>query len=426
VLTPDRIKPFLLHEDPYVRAAATDYFTESWSRDPDILPMVLDAVERYGVRDLAGDYRDLDHLVLSESSFGRVLEHLDEAGGSDLGRRLEDVISRAPGALLAARETVMAQQSERLTKIAPRIERRRQLTAWSGERLWDELQDFARRSADQHTTNEVDLDYADDLVDALASFDVPDAETIGRMLRELEPEEGWLEIFLVDLAGARRVAQAIPQLVGKYRIDTDYLLDRVSIALARIGDPEASRQIAETYPVEGPGFRIYAASMLGEIKHPESEEAILSLLGIETDETFRTILCGGLCKLFSERAFSVVKQEIDSDYDRTWARLEDLLLPVAEVLGVELPEAPEWRRARAKQEQAIAARIKEMNKGLHVSRLEAPRLPERRRPRPAPQEPVEIESPAEPIRRTEPRVGRNEPCPCGSGKKFKKCCGLRV
>lgn len=23
-----------------------------------------------------------------------------------------------------------------------------------------------------------------------------------------------------------------------------------------------------------------------------------------------------------------------------------------------------------------------------------------------------------------PEVGRNEPCPCGSGKKFKKCCGL--
>jgi preprotein translocase subunit SecA len=21
------------------------------------------------------------------------------------------------------------------------------------------------------------------------------------------------------------------------------------------------------------------------------------------------------------------------------------------------------------------------------------------------------------------KVGRNEPCPCGSGKKFKKCCG---
>jgi len=27
------------------------------------------------------------------------------------------------------------------------------------------------------------------------------------------------------------------------------------------------------------------------------------------------------------------------------------------------------------------------------------------------------------VRREEPKVGRNDPCPCGSGKKFKKCCG---
>ena len=25
--------------------------------------------------------------------------------------------------------------------------------------------------------------------------------------------------------------------------------------------------------------------------------------------------------------------------------------------------------------------------------------------------------------RVAPKVGRNEPCPCGSGKKYKKCCG---
>ncbi len=26
------------------------------------------------------------------------------------------------------------------------------------------------------------------------------------------------------------------------------------------------------------------------------------------------------------------------------------------------------------------------------------------------------------VSRTSPKVGRNDPCPCGSGKKFKKCC----
>ena len=29
----------------------------------------------------------------------------------------------------------------------------------------------------------------------------------------------------------------------------------------------------------------------------------------------------------------------------------------------------------------------------------------------------------ETIRRESPKVGRNDPCPCGSGRKFKQCCG---
>jgi len=32
--------------------------------------------------------------------------------------------------------------------------------------------------------------------------------------------------------------------------------------------------------------------------------------------------------------------------------------------------------------------------------------------------------PIEPVVRTSPKIGRNDPCPCGSGKKYKKCCGV--
>ena len=46
-----------------------------------------------------------------------------------------------------------------------------------------------------------------------------------------------------------------------------------------------------------------------------------------------------------------------------------------------------------------------------------------------PDEPEEIgdlEMLLNPIRpvKAEKKPGRNEPCPCGSGKKYKKCCGL--
>lgn len=35
----------------------------------------------------------------------------------------------------------------------------------------------------------------------------------------------------------------------------------------------------------------------------------------------------------------------------------------------------------------------------------------------------EVSLPKVAVKRTTPKVGRNEPCPCGSGKKYKQCCG---
>ncbi len=40
-------------------------------------------------------------------------------------------------------------------------------------------------------------------------------------------------------------------------------------------------------------------------------------------------------------------------------------------------------------------------------------------PRPLPEAPPQ----PRPVRHVGPKVGRNDPCPCGSGKKYKKCCG---
>jgi preprotein translocase subunit SecA len=38
-------------------------------------------------------------------------------------------------------------------------------------------------------------------------------------------------------------------------------------------------------------------------------------------------------------------------------------------------------------------------------------------------EPGQTAKAVEPIRNFGQKVGRNDPCPCGSGKKYKKCCG---
>ena len=45
----------------------------------------------------------------------------------------------------------------------------------------------------------------------------------------------------------------------------------------------------------------------------------------------------------------------------------------------------------------------------HAMQQAAPKPQERRKP--------------ETFKRETPKVGRNDPCPCGSGKKYKNCCG---
>jgi len=38
----------------------------------------------------------------------------------------------------------------------------------------------------------------------------------------------------------------------------------------------------------------------------------------------------------------------------------------------------------------------------------------------------EVSAKKKPVRRDESKVGRNDPCPCGSGRKYKKCCGQKI
>ena len=73
------------------------------------------------------------------------------------------------------------------------------------------------------------------------------------------------------------------------------------------------------------------------------------------------------------------------------------------------PRAPRPRQRRSASSRAQRARRRRVGRRRRAARRE-------RRRQAAPGE-------AKPVRRDQPKVGRNDPCPCGSGKKYKKCHG---
>lgn len=77
---------------------------------------------------------------------------------------------------------------------------------------------------------------------------------------------------------------------------------------------------------------------------------------------------------------------------------------------VDIPEMPDILRKRKEQEERQNARVKELSAlfSNYRKNIEQAKFEDGGR--------------VVPFKRDSPKVGRNDPCPCGSGKKYKKCC----
>ncbi len=420
MLEPEILKPYLLDQDRWVRTAAARYFDESWSQDEELVPLILDACDRFGYLDTVSLLGCCRRLPLTPTAFDQVLQRLAKAPHDNTVMHLSGILARAPVDLLREHKDAVLGNEHLLEDHRRSIRHRLDLMPWSGERLWQELQKRASQYEASDDWSNSDATYDDAILDALTYHDVPDAKTISQILVDSTTMGGWLEIFLVDLAGSRRLTETIPALCNMLRRTTEMLPDSCPEALARIGHPEIVRRIKSIFPTGPFLFRDTSATLLGEIKHPESEDAILTLLKKEDDVDIRTELCYGLCQLFSEQGVEVVRQQIADGYNESLVSLEEALLPVAKILGIELPESERWREQREELEQLQLDRRRELDEfGPDFDPLK-----------------VQGDDPFAPsgsirgngqgasttYHHHENKVGRNDPCPCGSGKKYKKCC----
>ncbi len=71
-------------------------------------------------------------------------------------------------------------------------------------------------------------------------------------------------------------------------------------------------------------------------------------------------------------------------------------------------------KAKEKRVKSVFERI---NQNFVHEQISGLALPEKENPQ------KEQNKPSETFKRSSKKVGRNDPCPCGSGKKYKKCCG---
>jgi hypothetical protein len=433
----DKIKEAILHPHPEIRDRATSYFARSYSHDTSIIAQVIRAVTTYGRQDayhLIGSSRD---LLQTEESIAWVIDELnDEASDryENYTYNLSMILVEADPTLLLLRESAILEARHFASYLHPAFTERLRMLAWDEATCWRKLEEFCEAGKSKQYTNEVDLGHARRIVEALARYGRACEEKVHALLGQKvedfhESPMKWMEPLAVRLAGQAHVDSTIPLIVNKLlEGGGDVLNEECAEALARIGTPAVLQVVADAYSRAGHHFRLYATEPLERIHSDLAVETCTHLLGQEQDEMIRGNLVHALLSQFAPEGIEAARRLLlGRELDFEGRGLRDYLLETCTLTGERFPEYDEWLAVAKAEKEAHWKRVKELEddpRGMLLFALEklagkkaadVPRPPLPPVPRLAPPRQPEVRR----------RVGRNDPCPCGSGKKFKACCGRR-
>ncbi|EKN66928.1 SEC-C motif domain-containing protein [Neobacillus bataviensis LMG 21833] len=218
-------------------------------------------------------------------------------------------------------------------------------------------------------------------------------EEIQLVLQE-EVKEQWFSfngILTVYMIGLLKLEKYIPILADLLVRDDDTLLEEASEALIRFQSDEAVKDVAP-YLRKDKSI-IYAASIVENIKSDLAVKVLREAYHSAKELDQQDILAEALSHQLSEEALPEINEHMKLEYSSGLVDIEQPVYSYYSILGLDHPELDEWRQVAMEREIDFRNSTRKGNA-----------------------------LPSAPIR-NENKVGRNDPCPCGSGKKYKKCCG---
>jgi uncharacterized protein YecA (UPF0149 family) len=293
--------------------------------------------------------------------------------------------------------------NEQLQKIYEIITTRNQIKSRSSKIIWSELADLCKqnkgKSFDNNTQQYVDL-----LVEGLLLHGDEIRHKVIMFLSR-ETTDYHFELYMVQLAGELRIRETVPYLF-RILIDSDFMAivnDECTSALEKIGGREVVYQVELLYP-NHKDIRPQLASILKSVPYGYSEDLALRFLKNEEDIEQKTFLAEALCGMFSLKAADLIINIIENkQYDPSIVCLLDLLVPVYEYHSQSYNLAALQRKDRQFSQERmdndpLRQAFAELNDNINKLTDNKNHMN---------------------------KVGRNDPCPCGSGKKYKKCCLMR-
>jgi len=428
-----KIKAAILDTDLEIRQRAIRYF--AYSTDLSVMPHVIQAVERFGRQDayhLIGSARELPQ---TEETITWIIDELgNESNAKDLNYsyNLSMVLVRADPALLLQHESVILDSKSFLSNLRLPFSQRLQMLAWDEATCWKNLEEFCEEGKDKQYVNDVNLAYGNQIVEALARYgEECEAKVHALLSQKIDDYRHnpmkWMEPFAVRLAGEAQLDSTIPLLIAKLIDDGgDLLNEECGKALTRINTPAVLEAVADAHPDAPYHFRLYATEPLEHIHSDLAVEKCVQLLRQASDRGIQVNLGHALLSHFPKVGIEEVRNLlVERDFGSEGRGLRNNLVETCTIMGERFPEYDEWRAAEMTEKEEHRRQVKQLEgdpAGLMKFALEKLTGNKSKTPDAKPSGSPHSNKRLTVKSDSNARVGRNEPCPCGSGKKFKQCC----
>ena len=419
-LSEAQIRQGILHPEQMVRDVALRYFCESFSDDPTIMPLAIQAIEAHGWGNAFRFSHGLASLTQTEETLLWLIGQLNRQGrpenhkDADHCYNLSSMIAKADVALLMQQEEKVLGLEGMDPKHREVVAERLRLLTLDTAACWHEMEAFCEEHKSRRYINEVNLPHAERVAEAIARDEASGERVLSLLSEKVEDSKdspmAWMEGLAVHLAGLMRLEAAVPMLILKLMADSgDYINEECMYAFPKIGGDSTVEAICGGFSSAPWHYKLYASSALERIHGERTVSACQELLAREEDGKVRQNLMAAILHSFCSEGIEPARQFTLSGFND----LRRILVGVSTLMEVPFPEREQWKKEEEEHQEAMRRRMEELERAAAAAKT---------KPKTPVFENVVDPKPVQPIV-SKKQVGRNDPCPCGSGKKYKKCCG---
>jgi HEAT repeat protein len=431
-LPAEQIKEAILHQDQSVREAAILYLADTESRNPAIMTQAIEAFQRFGL-DTFGTFSFLIELQQSSESIVWLVDEIERVGEStdeqerEFASSLQRVLRQSDPELLKQHfETICSMQH--LDELSHRvIADRITVDCLMADELWAELDNFCQ-DHDDDTLEDEDWEHGRAIVAALARDRVRACQQVTHILDDPGEYTGWHEVLIARLTGELQLESAVSMLADRLDDPDSWACQEAQRALHKIGTDAVVREFARRFADGDWDMRVIVAGGLERIRTDFSVETCLDLLKKEDDEFIRGILLEAVLMNFCHDGIEPARQHVlRSAKSPEMLEVRTALLVACKLLGETFPEFEAWQEDAKHDVEFRRQWYKDhpFKPLADLGEFDEDDFDEDTFAETDLEEQESDESPPTTLRRGQ-RIARNDPCPCGSGKKFKKCCYGKV